>query len=680
MPKGTAKTLQEVSLAIRRIGPKLIENFEKYGGTNDPSGAVQKWAETLDPKKIDKVIKKTKELKLTESQRADVLQRILDHAIKNKEVSKEQLKLIQDQIKKSQDLVTAEKKRKENWDQIVKSAKTLKPLLDKAVKSNKEIYEISHKMQLESNVTWKNFQKLYDGAYQATRDMNKEIEKSVHNVKDMVNTQNRLLGTGWRNMNPSDLTAVAGSVMNLSKTLGVLDENLVMAFQNSFRIFGSQTEQFITAMGNRLNAFSDTFGISMGMLQGTVAQMMDSNNFIARSNMNVQMAANENLMRATALSASLGMTTTTFITNLAKTAQFGTMEEMSELYSGGAMIDGFDTGDFQSKMQNQDYTGATSDLFAGISRTLNNIDDQYVRAEYMKRIGGSFGFSNDEMLRIATHGDNLGAYEDNLAEKLKNVNTSMNDELKDLHMTVKDRLDNWFEGSGLSQGLGQIMNEFGLYGLADPMWQTARGIQVLILQNSSLLKGFMGGGGAPGFGATGGWLGAASGTAKTNPMVLSNGTRLAGGLGGLAVAGGTNYMGHKMLVDGNKGNDFAGGAMNVLGGAAGGAMIGSMILPGVGTAIGAGVGAIAGGVNTYLSKKEGDRKYQENLATEEAERRRNARAVTGAGFITDDPVVNAINSQTAALVRTLDGNYAANRQMYLTDDQKNKTKVTLLTD
>ena len=63
----------------------------------------------------------------------------------------------------------------------------------------------------------------------------------------------------------------------LQRTLGGLDDRLVMAFQTSFRQFGSQTDTFITQMGNRLNAFSNTFGIQVSALQGAVAEVISTN-------------------------------------------------------------------------------------------------------------------------------------------------------------------------------------------------------------------------------------------------------------------------------------------------------------------------------------------------------------------------------------------------------------------
>ena len=44
-------------------------------------------------------------------------------------------------------------------------------------------------MQLEANLTWKQYTQVYNAAFDATRQMNKEMGQSLANAKDMINTQ-----------------------------------------------------------------------------------------------------------------------------------------------------------------------------------------------------------------------------------------------------------------------------------------------------------------------------------------------------------------------------------------------------------------------------------------------------------------------------------------------------------
>ena len=73
------------------------------------------------------------------------------------------------------------------------------------IRQNKELYEISHNMQTESNVTWRQFTKMYDEAYRAARQMNSEIGKQLFTAKDLISAQDKLLGSGWKGLDPSTL-------------------------------------------------------------------------------------------------------------------------------------------------------------------------------------------------------------------------------------------------------------------------------------------------------------------------------------------------------------------------------------------------------------------------------------------------------------------------------------------
>lgn len=671
MAESKPKTNADLDLKARNLS-KLIEGFEKLGGKDSPYKAFQRFAELMDSKDLDEFIKKTKNLVKTEEKRLDVFRLLKTELESMDKLNVSFIKRVNKEISSEYELLEVKKRRREVSKQLVNLSKAGQVLLDRAVASNQKIFEISHKMQLESNVTWENYRKIYQGAYETTRKMREEIGQSVYNVKDLINTQERMLGAGWRNMNPATLTEVSASVMNLSKTLGTLDVNLVTAFQQSFRIFGEETSTFIDAMGNRLNAFSKTFGISIGMLQGAVSDLIDANNFISRNNMEAQITANQSLMRAAALSASVGLTTTTFITQLAKTSQWGTMEEMAGIYEGGALLQGFDTAGFQQQMIGQDYAGATKQLFGSINETLNSIDDHYLRAEYMQRIGSTFGLSNDELLRIATHGSNLEAYDEATLASLEGVNTSMRDELADLKVSVVDRLENWYEGTRFSQSIGSVMQELGLYGLNGMVKSIVGMLAVIVKQNAVIASTGGSGGGILNSMGIGSGSAQATGLMGTNPMGLSTGVRAGGTIAGIGIAGlGNDYFGDRVASpERSQGGNIAGMYASGIGG---GALAGGMI----GGPIGAGIGAVAGGIYSAVKAKEAKEERQSAIEELDAERRDRARAASGASFITGDPVVDAINAQTDILKRTLDDNYEENRRQILIYDTMKKTNAAI---
>jgi hypothetical protein len=293
---------------------------------------------------IEDVMQRLKERVPQEKQRLEYYKKLLDYVKKQyNRNSEKSISVLSDAIKKSEELVELEEKRTTTQRGLNALLGDGNKLLQKAIANNAELFKISHNMQLESNVTWKNYTKLYNEAYKSVGEANREIGQSVHNVKDLVSVQNQLLGAGWKNIDTKTLTSVSTSVMGLQRTLGKLDARLITAFENSYRIFGDSTDMFVTAIGNRLNAFSNTFGIQIGMLRDAVVNMADANNFIHRSNMQANLRANESLIKAAALSGAIGLTSTTFLSSLAKTTQFGTMEEMSQIYQGGALLQGFDT-------------------------------------------------------------------------------------------------------------------------------------------------------------------------------------------------------------------------------------------------------------------------------------------------------------------------------------------------
>jgi hypothetical protein len=612
-------------------------------------------------KDIDVILNNLKEAIPLEKKRLDYYKTLQKYVKTQVKDSTKFLKTIDETIKKSEVLVEIDEKRTASQKLYNAAVNDGNKQLRKAIQNNSEIFKISHEMQLESNVTWKNYTKLYNEAYKAVRQMRNEVNQSVFNVKDLVATQNKLLGTGWKNIATQALTNVSSSVMLMQKALGSMDENLSNAFQMSFRQFGNQTDTFITNIGNRLNAFSDTFGVSIGMLQGAVVDMMASNSFINRSNMEAQTQANESLIKAAALSGAIGLTTTSFLTNLALVSQYGTMEEMSSIYQGGALLQGFDTSKFQENMNSGNYSDATSSLFSGIYSTLNSIDDHYLRAEYMSQIGSAFGLSQSDLLQIATNGGNLDAYDEDMQSKLVDVNTSMKDEISNLKVAIVDNVENWLQNSKLVQGIGSVMQELGLYGLNGLVAAINAQLAVIIGQNTSGKIGtFLKGG-------TG--IGTSTGTSGSS--VSAGGVAL--GIGGLAVAGLGNIAGSAIQQNTNLSTPAAnilGSGLNIGSGIIGGAMTGAAVGGHVGLIAGGVIGAGVGIANSIVSANK-----RKNSIKELDDQERASRAAKAASSFqsSGDPVVDAINKQTESLIDVLNLNAEENRNIVASTDMYTKT-------
>lgn len=355
--------------------------------------------------------------------------------------------------------------------------------------------------------------------------------------------------------------------------------------------------------------------------------------------MEMQLQANENLLKAAALSGSIGLTSSNFISDLALTSQYGTADQMSGIFQGGALLQGFDTSAFQGQMLSGNTDQAISGLFESIYGTMSGLgDDHYLRNEYMQQIGSAFGLSQRDMLQIMANGGNLGAYEEDMQEKLLDVNNSMKDEVRELRISVVDTVKNWWNNTAMVQGFGRVMNELGLHGVSGQLKGIQGTLITMMAQNKA--GGILGG--LKGKGSTGNMMGPLQGGTKDidAPML---------GLGALGFAG-SQALGSSIQQNQNLSSGVAntGGFLtNVGGGAAAGALMGSAV-PLIGTTVGAVVGGAMGLFNSI--KGMDDRK----TATEEIEdNRRQARNVTTP--LTDDPLLNAINRQTDVLENAIGG-------------------------
>jgi len=461
----------------------------------------------------------------------------------------------------------------------------------------------------------------------------------------------------------------------MTRALGDFPNELFISLQQGYRQFGAQTDQFVTQLGNQINAFSNTFGVQIEMLSQTVSFMVQENAFLYRNNMQAQARANQNLIRAAALSGQMGISSAAFVSDLASTSQFGTMSEMAEIYQGGALLQGFDTSQFQQLMQGGDAASATEMLLSSVGQTINSIDDQYLRAEYMQRIGGSFGLSRDDILMIAANSENLGQYSAELAEKMADVDNSMLDELSDLKMSVSDRLDNWWSNTKTSENLGKVLQDAGLVGVSGSLRLINAQLGLITGQSlsggkmaSSIASRFMGGGqsNVPMTLANAPWQ---QGGATAGPSAM---TRLGFGAAGIAGGIGTNILGRNIqtntgLTDAQA--NIGGGALNILGGAAGGAATGFAIGGGpVGAVIGGIAGALGGIANTIDAAAD-RRSAMEQL---EDEKRAAARS-SQQQVLTGDPIVDAINSMNANLTNVLNDNFKESIQMSFVLDTANRT-------
>lgn len=668
--------------------PKTIAELSRVLGINArTSREIAEYLNSISLQQFEEIIKRVNSLFKAEEDRLKTLEKInsiyVNYAklIGNNKIEESAIyQILEDQREVLSDSLAINKKINDaahKYADILKRAAG--PALDYVLKQNQEIFKVAHEMQLESNLTWKQYSEVYDRAFEATRNLNKEVGQSIANAKDIIQTQNTLLQAGFRGLDATTLTNISSSAYMMAQTLGKFPEELAVAFRQSYRLFGDQTNQFVTNLGNRLNAFSNTFGVSLGMLTGVVSEMMASNSFIFRNNMQAQTAANENLIRAAALSGAIGLTSTNFLSGLAQTAQFGTIEEMSSIYQGGALLQGFDTGSFQQMMQGGQYQGATEMLFSSISQTLGGIEDQYLRAEYMQRIGSSFGLSREELLLITQNAANLGEYTEMLEGKVRDLDTSMVDELSELRMSLSDRLENLFSSGTAAQNLGKVLQDTGLVGTAGYL-KAITGMLTLITGKQlglgnvagSLASRFIGGGALP-INVSSALPGGTAGTGGVSAMGgLGTAGRLGIGAGGLAVGVGSNVLGSAIQSNtnlSNAGANIGGGALNVLGGAAGGALTGFAVGGPIGAAVGAGIGAIAGGINTYLGAKERESAMQQ-LEDERRASARQARTVA-----TGDPVVDAINSMNANLTNVLNDNFGEQIRWSFIADTQNKTST-----
>lgn len=527
---------------------------------------------------------------------------------------------------------------------LIKLVKELGVEYKKLVSYNQDIYKISHDLQLESNITWKQFSQIYSEAYKNARLMNDQIGKSLHTSKELIATVSQLSKDGWKDIDSSTLVNISSSVLTLTRTLGVFPAELNDTFRQAYRQFGDNTDRFITILGDRLNAFSKTFGISVGMLSSVVAEMSEATSFLLRNNMEAQLKANASIMQATALAGRVGLTSGTFIADLAQTAQLGTAEQMAKIYQGGALLQGFNTDVFREQLRAQNYDEAIKGLFASISQTINATQEPYLRAEYIQRIGGAFGLSQDDLLRIATHGDRLEEYDQDLKDKLLKSTDSMLEELKDYKVAWADRWDAWLSNTGLSEIIGKTYNELGLYGLGDKLTQLTNITKsILAVISMPKLKDGIFGQDANAMGVLQKLYGV-----DTNRAAIGKGL---GTVAGLGIAAYSNYK-----IGSNLSNPYASqsdrvstGILGTLASAGGGALTGGQFggVPGaiIGGVIGAGVG-IANSVISDSKRREAITAINKDMEETRLSRTRQQVAST-------NPIINAIEDLKNTMVEVV---------------------------
>lgn len=525
----------------------------------------------------------------------------------------------------------------ENKKKVLETQKKLyadvKRALDGLLKTHQEIYKTSHDMQLEGNITWREFTKLYEEAYTAARKLNDEVGKQLFTAKEMIGVQEKLITQGWKGLDATTLSQVTSAVTLMTKTMGNVDDRLVKAFEGSYKQFGESTSTFLISLGDRLNNFSDSLGVTVGMLQGVVAEMMSSNTFLARNNMQAQLRANESLMQATALVAGVGIETTNFINQLASIAQFGTAEEMSGLFQAGALLQDFSTGEFQAQLQRQEYFPAAEDLISSIHKTLNGMGEGYLRNQYMKTIGTAFGLSQDDLLEIMTHGGDLTELTSKIEKQLEESDKSMQEEIKGLKVAIVDQVEAWWQNTSMSEHLGKFMNDNGLYGLAGiiktPLLYIAAKVKQIADQKVLGLSDKLS--------VTDTTSKAAGGTSVFAPV--GKGSRLAKIGGGLLIAEGGNIAGSAIQQSNilpSTAAQYTGGAVQTLAGIGGGILAGSAFgVPGMI------VGGLAGGAyGLYNAHKDSaKRKEADAIAKEERIKAEKAAAYGQTSTTTNDPVV-----------------------------------------
>lgn len=678
--KKIIKTVQELSVVNKEINLNKIKNALLAGDTKELEKQL-KIIQALSEKEVDRRSINQEIAKSIEEQNKKLKE---GAAGKDSQAHLQALKRIETVNK---EITKQLQKQADSASRIDRLYKTLGKSLDYIVKQNHEIYKTSHEMQLQGNITWREFRELYNGAYESARQLNREIGKHLYTARELVATQEKMISTGWKGLAPENLVNVTQSMALLQRTLGDLDARLVNALQISYNQFGARTDTFVTQLGNNLNAFSDSFGLTTAALQGAVAEMLEVNTFIARNNLTAQIAANTSFMQAAALSSGLNMQNINFIGQLTRVSEFGTMSDLADLYTSGALLEGFNASDFITGLQSGDYLDQTRSLIKSIRDTLRGMEDnKLLRNEYMKRLQSGFGLSQGDLIAIMNAGDNLEKLEVEINEKLLTASNSMVDELDNLKVTIIDQVENFWANWHVSQGFGKVMNELGLYGLMDPITKIKN---ILLLDKGiSLGKTIMGVGGT----AAGASQAAAYATAQARgldpfpPVVpMGAGTRLGLGIGGLVLGGLSSHIGTGLQTDITRSQAEAnlGAGINILGQATSGALMGAALTGG--TPVGIGVGLIAGLAKGIYDASQADRQRktaleQRQTALEEldAQERRNRRAAQV--IETGEPIIDTLNHGFASVVNAITGEGEKTRTLTTVVDliDKGSTKGSIV--
>lgn len=695
MTEKKPKTIQELKINDDRQINKLFEKFltmiaaiEREAGVSTQID-FKTYIEELD--KLDRRhtafkdkvvgIKKAiqslaKEEKLTTEQTLALYQKVITlnkSKITQQRIFKELEKEILDL---EQERNTTYGKQGKALDSQKKAYKEIVGIVKDLYKYSEEIYKISHELQLQGNLTWKEYSKYYHETFESARDINTELSKSIFNSKQLLNIQKEMIGQGWKGLSAANISSLSSSIALMQKTLGAFPIELQTAFQKSYRIFGDQTSSYIEDMGDRLNTLQTTFGSSIAMMTTLISQMTSSNNFITRTNYEMAVKANESLLAAAALSAEVGLTSTNFLAQLSGVAQFGTATEQASIYSGGALLQGFNTQQFMAQLQSQQYNEATQSLFSSIAQTMEGLgDNQLLRAEYMKQIQAAFGLSRDDILQITMGGDKLGELSNTIANKLASSEKSMVDELKGLNVSMSERFENWWLNTRFSETFSKVSQDIGMYGMGAKL----DSIRLILLGMYSLSAKEAGVG----------MLDPLKGLFIKSPTQATATTANAANLGGLtsfgkfaSVAGGaalgtaTNIYGHNLIAQDK--SQVGGWLANTLGGTAGGALMGAPFGL-VGAGVGAGIGLTTGIINSIIaesSRQSALDAYEKNMR----ERRRQERLAEDRAMLsqrveTGNPVVDAINEMGDRVVGAIVGEGKATRDMQFTSDMIRRGKI-----
>lgn len=671
--KKIIKTVQELSVVNKEINLNKIKNALLAGDTKELEKQL-KLIQALSEKEVDRRSINQEIAKSIEEQN----EKLKKGAGKDSQAHLQALKRIETVNK---EITKQLQKQADSASRIDRLYKTLGKSLDYIVKQNQEIYKTSHEMQLQGNITWREFRELYNGAYESARRLNREIGTQLYTARELVSTQEKMISTGWKGLTPENLVNVTQSMALLQRTLGDLDARLVNALQISYNQFGARTDTFVTQLGNNLNAFSDSFGLTVASLQGAVAEMLEVNTFIARNNLTAQITANTSFMQAAALSSGLNMQNINFIGQLTRVSEFGTMSDLADLYTSGALLEGFNASDFITGLQSGDYLDQTRSLIKSIRDTLSGMEDnKLLRNEYMKRLQSGFGLSQGDLIAIMNAGDNLETLEAEINEKLLTASNSMVDELADLKVTLIDQIENFWANSNVSQGFGKVMNELGLYGLMGPVKEIRN---ILWLDKGiSFGKAIMGAGGT----AAGASQAAAYATAQAQGLApplptvvpMGAGARIGLGLGGLALGGLSSHIGTGLQTDIKRSQAEAnlGAGVNILGQAAAGGLMGAAFTGGNLTGIA--VGTIAGLAKGIYDASQADRQRQTALEELDAQERRDRRAAQV--IETGEPVIDTLNHGFASVVNAITGEGEKTRTLTTVVDliDKGSTKGSIV--